>query len=238
MLSEAHVSLAQISLRYDHDWEDTERRYKRAIELDPGNSTAHHWYAYDLMCRARFDEAIKEMKRAYELDPLSLIINRNLGQVYYRAGQYDKALEALQKTHEMDPNFSFVHYYQGLVYLQKSMYEEALAEFQMEREKAKGWGTRAEAMIGIAYFKLGMRDKAQEILNELIVKSEQVYVQPTSIAILYFVMDENEQGFKWLDKAYEEYDSNLRLIRVDTFYEPVRSDPRFKEMMKKAGVES
>jgi len=146
MLAEAYVTLAQIKRRYDYDWAAAERTYKRAIELDPNYATAHHWYGYDLMCVERYDEAIQEIKRAHELDPLSLVINRNLGQVLYRAGRYDEALEALNKTLEMDPTFSATHLYLGSIYLQKSRYEDALAEFQKEKEYARGWGTRAEAL--------------------------------------------------------------------------------------------
>ncbi len=235
MLAEAHVTLAQIKRRYDYDWAAAERTYKRAIELDPNYATAHHWYGYDLMCVERYDEAINEIKRAHELDPLSLVINRNLGQVLYRAGRYDEALEALNKTLEMDPTFSSTHLYLGSIYLQKSRYEDALAEFQKEKEYARGWGTRADAWIGVAYMKLGQREKTQEILDKLIKKSEQTYVSATSIAMLYFIQEEDDQGFKWLEKAYEEYDSFLRLIRTDLIFDRVRLDPRFREIVRKMG---
>jgi len=237
MLAEAYVTLAQIKRRYDYDWAAAERTYKRAIELDPNYATAHHWYGYDLMCVERYDEAIQEIKRAHELDPLSLVINRNLGQVLYRAGRYDEALEALNKTLEMDPTFSATHLYLGSIYLQKSRYEDALAEFQKEKEYARGWGTRAEAWIGVAYMKLGQREKTQEILDELIKRSKQTYVRETLIAMLHFVLEEDDQGFQWLEKGYEEYDSFLRLIRTDLIFDRVRTDPRFREIVRKMGYE-
>jgi len=237
-LAEAYVTLAQIKRRYDYDWSGAERTYKRALELDPNYATAHHWYGYDLMCVERYDEAIDEIKRAHELDPLSLVINRNLGQVLYRAGRYDEALEALNKTLEMDPTFSSTHFYLGSIYLQISRYEDALAEFQKEKEYAKGWATRAEAWIGVAYMKLGQREKTQEILDKLIKTLEQTYVRPTSIAMLYFVLGEDDQGFQWLERGYEEYDSFLRLIRTDLIFDRVRSDPRFKEIERKMGYEN
>jgi tetratricopeptide (TPR) repeat protein len=235
MLAEAYVTLAQIKRRYDYDWPAAERTYKRAIELDPNYATAHHWYGYDLMCVERYDEAIDEIKRAHELDPLSLVINRNLGQVLYRAGRYDEALEALNKTLEMDPTFSSTYLYLGSVYLQESRYEDALAAFQKEKEYARGWGTRVDAWIGVAYMKLGQREKTQEILDELIKRSEQTYVRRTSIAILYFALGEDDLGFQWLEKAYEEYDSFLRLIRSEPIFDRVRSDPRFREIVRKMG---
>jgi serine/threonine-protein kinase len=235
MLAEAHVTLAQIKRRYDYDWSTAERTYKRAIELDPNYATAHHWYGYDLMCVGRFDEAIDEIKRAHELDPLSLVITRNLGQVLYRAGRYDEALEALNKTLEMDPTFSATHLYLGKVFLQMSRHEDALAAFQKEKEYARGWGTRTEAWIGVAYMKLDQREKTQEILDELIKRSEQTYVRPTSIAMLCFILGEDDHGFQWLEKGYEEYDSFLRLIRSEPIFDCVRSDPRFREIVRKMG---
>jgi len=237
LLAEAHVSLAQIKRRYDGDWVSAEIEYKRALELDPGHATAHHWYGYDLMCMARFDEAIREIRRAHELDPLSLVINRNLGQVFFRTRRYEQALEALKKTLEMDPNFSFTHFYLGSIYLQKSMYEEALAEFQKEKELSKGWSMRVDAWIGVTYMKMGQREKALEVLNELLEKSKQIYVPQTLVAILYFVLGEDDLGFQWLNKAYEEYDSRMRLLKIDPVFDRVRSNPRFEAILKKMGLE-
>jgi len=236
-LAEAHVSLGLIKRCYDYDWVAAEREYKRAIELNPGYAIAHYNYAYNLMCRALFDEAIKEMKQAHDLDPLSLIINRNLGQVYYRARQYDQAIKTLKRTLEMDPNFSMAHFYLGSVYLQKGMYEKALAEFQKEKELSRGWGSRIEARIGIIYMKMGRREKTLEMLDDFLEKSKQMHVPQTSMAILYFVLGENDQGFQWLDKGYEEYDNGLRLLKTEPIFDSVRSDPRFKTLLKKVGLE-
>ncbi|NIM91463.1 MAG: protein kinase [Candidatus Aminicenantes bacterium] len=237
LLSEARVSLAQIKRRYDYNWSDAIREYKRAIELDPNNATAHHWYGYDLMCVGRFDEAISEIKRALELDPLSLVINRNLGQVLFRAGKHEEAMEALQRALEMDPKFSSIHLYIGSIYFQQSRYEEALEEFQKEKELARGWGVRAEAWIGVANAKMGERAKAQAILDDLLRKSEQIHVSETLLAILYFALDDEDQGFQWLDKAYEEYDSWLRLIGTESVFDRIRSDPRFVAVLSKMDLQ-
>ena len=103
-LAEAHASLASFKEEGEMDWVGAEREYKRAIELNPGYATAHHWYAYLLTYLARFDEAIEEIKRALELDPLSLAINKDVGMVFHFARKYDKAIEISQKTVEMYPN--------------------------------------------------------------------------------------------------------------------------------------
>jgi serine/threonine-protein kinase len=232
-LSEAHVSLAQLKWRYDRDWRGAEREYKLAIALDPGNATAHHWYGFDLMCFGRFDEAIAEIQRALELDPQSLTINRNLGQAYYRAGRSAEAREALRKTLEMDPGFGFAHYYLGLINIGESRYKEALGEFLREKEIARGWAARVEGGIGITYAKLGQKDKALEVLRGLEERSRQSFVSPTVLATLSFALGRNDAGFEWLNKAYEDYDSSLRLLRIDPEYQEVRSDPRFQDLLRK-----
>lgn len=235
MLAEAHVSLAQVKWRFEFDIESAEREYLRAIELDPNYATAHHWYAYDLMCWARHEEAIREIRKAHELDPLSLVINRNVGQVLYRAGRLDEAIVALQKTLEMNPSFSYIHFHLGSIYLQRQRYAEALAEFEAERNIARGWRTHIEAWIGIIYAEMGDREKAQEILDELLSRSEQMYVAPTLIAVLYFSLGEDDMGFQMLEEAHKVYDNWVRLIKVEPIFDRVRSDPRFEEMLIKRG---
>jgi len=236
-LAEAHASLAAIKDDYYWDWEGAEREYKQAIELNPGYATAHHWYALHLMYMARFDEAIVEIKRAHELDPLSLVINRNIGQVFCYAHQYEQAIEALQRTIEMNPDFSYAHYFLGLVCLEKSMYEEALEELHKEKELSRGWNKNLEAWIGIAYVRMGNRGEAKEVLDGLMERSKEEYVSPYNIAIIYFALGENDKGFEWLDKGYEERDHWLCYLKIDPPFDSVRSDPRFIALLKKMGLE-
>lgn len=235
-LAEAHNSLAQVMFR-EWDWEGAEREHKRAIELNPNYATAHHWYALVLAYAARFDEAIAEMKRARELDPLSLIINRNLGLVLYFARRYDKAVEQLQKTLEMDPSFSLAHAGLGQAYLQKSMYQEALRELQRESDIRAGSDTVVETWKGIAYVKAGKKSEAKRVLDDLLKRAKQVYVSPVLFAGLYFAMGENDLAFKSLDLAYNQRDSRLLELKVLPEFDSVRSEPRFKALLKKVGFE-
>jgi len=236
MLAEAHNSLAQVMFR-GWDWEGAEREHKRALELNPNYASAHHWYALVLAYAARFDEAIAEMKRAWELDPLSLIMNRNLGLVLYFARRYDKATEQLQKTLEMDSSFSLAHASLGLVYLQKSMYREALMELQKESDMRGGSDAPVETWKGIAYAKAGEKSEAKRVLDDLLKRAKQVYVSPVLFAGLYFALGENDLGFKSLDLAYDQRDSRLLELNVLPEFDSVRSDPRFKELLKRVGLE-
>ncbi len=235
-LAEAHNSLAQVMFR-EWDWEGAEREHKRAIELNPNYATAHHWYALVLAYAARFDEAIAEMKRARELDPLSLIINRNLGLVLYFARRYDEAVEQLQKTLEMDPSFSLAHASLGQVYLQKSMYQEALTELQKESDIRGGSDAVVETWRGIAYVKAGKKSEAQRILGDLLKRAKQAYVSPVLFASLHFALGENDLGFRSLEAAYDQRDSRLLELKVLPEFDSVRSDARFKVLLKNVGFE-
>jgi serine/threonine-protein kinase len=236
-LAEAHTSLGWIKMIWDWDWEIAEKEFKRAIELNPVYATTHHWYALNLVWRAKFDEAIKEIKQAHELDPLSLIINREVGNVYSYAGQYDQAIEALQKTIEMDPNFNMAHRTLGAVYSKNARYEEALAEYRKEQSISTAFNSNAECSIGVIYAKMDKKDKTQKVLDDLIEQSKKEYVPPQFVAVLYFALEEKDLGFEWLEKAYEDHAFGLALLKVNQEYDSVRSDPRFKVLLKKVGLE-
>ena len=236
-LAEALTSFAQIKRRYDWDWAGAEREYKRALELDPNYAMAFHWYGYDMMCMGRYAEAIQMIERAHELDPLSMVISRNLGQVYYRSGQYERGKKILQGIYAKNPNFSYLHYHLGNIEFQQGRYAEALILFQREKENARGWALHIQPWIGMAYAKMGQTDQAQTILADLIDQSQQRHVPPTPVAALYFILGEDDQGFRWLEKAHEQYDSWTRLLKTDTVFDPAREDPRFLEILKKVGLE-
>jgi len=237
-LAEAHASLALLKAQGDWEWEAAESEFKRAIQLNPGYPTAHHWYAIYLVTMHRFDEAIGEIKQALQLDPLSLITNADLGQVYYCAGNYDQAIAALQNALEMDPNFAYAHLFLGLAYVQKSMYEEALAA--MEKAKAMsavGWISFVKAWLGLAHVRMGNISAAQEALESLVERSKKEHVPPTLLASLYFALGENDQGSEWLDRAYEARDVFLFFARTEPLCENLHSSPRFTALLKKMGLE-
>jgi len=236
-LAEAHASLGMIKWLFDWDWDSAEREFLRAIELNPGYANAHYNYGYMLMYMARFEDAIREMKLALELDPLSLIINRNLGQLFYRARQYDQAIETLYKTLEMDPNFTFTHQYLGRTYLQKSMYKEALAEFKKEKEIKKGVELRADALIIVTNALMGKKDEALQMLDDFREQSKHVYIPPYFFALVYVALGEDDLCFEWLEKAYEEHDASLHRLNVDALFDSIRSDSRFKALLKKMNLE-
>jgi len=236
-LVEAYVSLGNIKTYHDWNWEGAEKEFRRAVELSPDYALGHHWYAMYLLCLARFDEAIREMRRALELDPISLVINRDLGFILSYAGQREQAMEALHRTIEIDPNFPTTHLMLAWLYFQGSNYEEAIAAFEREMAISGSKDSRTESSFAGFYALIGNKDKTQTILDDLLRRSKRAYVPAYSIASVYIALGEVEQGFEWLDKAYEERDIMLSYIKVGPEFTQRRSDPRYAALLKKMGLE-
>jgi len=236
-LAEAHASLGYISTYYEWDWKRAESQFKRAIDLNPNYATAHHWYAGFLSNMERHDESLVEWKQAQELDPGSSIINMEVGWPYYHKRQYDQAIDAFQNALLIDEGFWKARWGLAFIYSEKEMYEEALTEIQKAEALYKGWQPSIEWLRGIIYARMGKREEADQVLNSLLERSKQEYVSPVDLADLYFALEENDQGFEWLEKAYKQRDPYLVHLRVLPFYDSVRSDPRFITMLKKIGLD-
>ena len=230
-LAEAHAAFAHNV----YGFEEREKHFKRAMELNPSYAAAHLWYSRDLSSMGRVDEALKEILRAQELDPLSLIINDNVGEVYGWAHQYDKALEQLCRTLEMDPNFARTHLDLGVTYEYKGMFDEAIAEFQKARELGGENWPELRVPLQHAYETSGYRGYYREQLRLLKERSKQSYVAPALIAVIYARLGDKESAFTWLEKAYRER-AGLFFIEVEPVFDPMRSDPRFRDLLHRAGL--
>jgi len=235
-LAEAHTSLAWIKFRYDWDWESSEKEFMKAIELNPGYATTHFWYAMYLSHMGRIDEAIKEMKISLELDPVSIVINKDSSTPYYCSRQYDKVMEILQNTAEMDPNFPTLHFLLGRQYFCRSMYKKALEAFKEERAVRRDWSDKVEAHIGITYANMGLKEEALQVLEELIEHSKYEYVSPILLAKLYFDLGEKTLYQDSLDTAFEERAVEISELKTDPFYDNLRSDRAFIELLKRVDL--
>jgi TolB-like protein/Flp pilus assembly protein TadD len=234
-LAEACTTLAFISKRYDWDWSDSERRFKRAIKLNPNYPTAHRYYAYYLGDRRRFDDALAESRLAQELDPLSLIDRATVGWAFYFGGQYDQAIEQCEKTLEIDPHFWLAHDYLARAYFQKGMYKEASAEFQ----KAKSFSPGSPVLIaelGYTDAVSGKKQDAQMALEELMQLSKRRHVPSFWFAFLYSGLVEKDRAFEWLQKAYEERSAVFAYLEVEPMFDGFRSDPRVMDFLRRIGL--
>ena len=236
-LAEAHTSLAHVRLHYDWDATEAERGFNRAIESNPNYATAHHWRAEYFAATGRLDKAVDADKRALELEPLSLIINSGMGQFLYWARRYDEAIAQIKKALEMDPHFTAAHFFIGLAYLQMEMYEKAIAEFQ-QAVTLSGDNSFMIASLARAYAASGKQSEAQKIIETLTDKAKREYVSPLDVALVYAVMGAKDQAFEWLEKAYKERSAWLVFIGIEPGLDPLRSDSRFTELLRRIGLET
>jgi TolB-like protein/DNA-binding winged helix-turn-helix (wHTH) protein/tetratricopeptide (TPR) repeat protein len=232
-LGEAHNSLAFVLDGFDWDFDAAGKEFRRAIELNPGYATAHHWYAWHLSLLGRYDEAIAEMRKAENLDPLSLIINADLAELLVLAHSYDESIQQSRKTIEMDPNFALAHNQLAQAYLQKHMYAEAVAELQKAVQLSTGSPT-CIANLARAYVLSGKRSEAEKLLSDLRKRSNPGYSNASEIAIIYASLGNTDQAMDWLEKGYEERFNPGVLLRPG--FDPLRSDSRFQNLVHRIGL--
>ena len=235
-LGEAHNALATVRADYDWDWPGAEREYRRAVELNPGYATAHQWYGELLSELGRNEEALAEIQRAQQLDPVSLIIDAVDGKILLRAGRDDLAIEQLRKTLKNDANFAHAHFFLGYAYLRKGMFAEAIAEFQRATTLSPNI-TTYKAGLGHAYARAGKSAEARKLLSELKDHSKRKYVSSCDFAAIHAGLKEKDQAFAFLEKAYEQHDSKLVYWgNVSPLLDPLRSDPRFSDLLRRIGL--
>jgi TolB-like protein/DNA-binding winged helix-turn-helix (wHTH) protein/Tfp pilus assembly protein PilF len=231
-LPEAHAALALIVQNHDYDWQTAEKEFKRAIELNPNDATAHHWYAEHLTWRGRFDEALAESERARQLDPLSLIIAADNGAILYYSRQYDRAIAQFKAVRELDPYFPR----SGLItdaYIQKGMFAEALAETQKHFLDESAWHYSNEAFIA---GRAGRQQEADAALRKLLELNRRQPMDPIVIVQAYLGTRDKDQTIAWLEKAYAQHSNGLTALKVDPAYDPLRSDPRFQNLLARLGL--
>jgi TolB-like protein/DNA-binding winged helix-turn-helix (wHTH) protein/Flp pilus assembly protein TadD len=231
-LGEAHNSLAFCLDGFDWDFDSAGREFRRAIELNPGYATAHHWYAWHLSLLGRYDSAIAEMRKAENLDPLSLVINADLAELLVLAHSYDESIRQSRKTIEMDPNFGLAHNHLAQAYLQKRMNNEAVAELQIAVQLSGGSPT-CIANLARAYVASGKRSEAEKLLSHLKKRSNPSSSHASEIAVIYASLGDTDQAMDWLEKSYEERFNPGVLLRPG--FDPLRSDPRFEDLVRRIG---
>ncbi|HMD98934.1 MAG TPA: tetratricopeptide repeat protein [Terriglobia bacterium] len=230
-LAEAHASLGFAKHHYDWDWSGAESEYKRAIELSPSYAVAHLRYAEFLSTVARHDEALKEIRRGQELDPLSRVIGSNVGRVLFYGRRYDQAIQELRAALNLDPNNTHPRLNLGRAYEQKGMFTEAVQELKVVQASLGGGPLIALSHV---YAVSGKRNLAKQMLTEL--EAEPDNTNWFFIAGLCAALDEKDQAFKYLSNAYDNHDFFLSFILVDPYMDPLRSDPRFQDLMRRLGL--
>jgi serine/threonine protein kinase/Flp pilus assembly protein TadD len=230
-LAEAHTTLAFADM-FEWDWAAAEQGFRKAIELNPSYATARHWYGLYLAWTGRFDEALVQLRRARELDPLALAIDNALGNTLFWARRYDEAIDHHLQTLEVDENYVRGHRSLGFAYLIKGMYEKALEEFQWLIEIT---GIPEDnAALALTHAIMGNEDEARRILAQLSHLDEDVKLRHSisfELAQVHVALGEFDEAIGYLNRAYEENNGEMVYLQVGPFFDPLREDPRFQELL-------
>jgi TolB-like protein/Flp pilus assembly protein TadD len=231
-LAEAHMTLGWIHATYDWDRAAAEKEYQRALELNPSDGLAMSRYTVFLEATGRIDEALVQVRKAQQLEPASLIISSVVGRRFHYARQYDQASAELRRVLELDPNFAQAHLYLGWVYEQQHRYEDAIAELRTAYTVSEGESETAGA-LGHAYAVSGRKAEAERIIASMKEQASQRYIAPFDFALIYLGLGEKDSAFEWLEKAYDDRSTWLFWINVDPRLDPVRNDPRFRNLLRR-----
>jgi TolB-like protein/Tfp pilus assembly protein PilF len=230
-LPDAHVSMGLWKLRFDWDWAGSDREFQRALELNPGSASAHQMYGRTLSFAGRFDDAGRELEKALELDPLSITANAYLGQVYLHARQYYRAEEQLRKTLRIDPNHALTHHNLGELYLAQGRWPEAVQELERSIAGSADPSSHYLAMLACGYARAGRKTEAVKILKELERRSAEGRASAFDVASLHVALSEREQALAWLERGYAQRDYWLVEIRAWPWFDSLRSDRRFQDLL-------
>jgi TolB-like protein/DNA-binding winged helix-turn-helix (wHTH) protein len=232
-LGEAHISLAYCLDGFDWDFDSAGREFTKGIELSPGYATGYEWYGWHLASLGRNGEAVAQVEKAENLDPLSLIISSDLAEELLIAHRYDEAERQTQKTINMDHFFAPAHYVMGEAFVERHRYNEAIAELQKATELSEG-SSAFNANLAYAYAVSGKRTEAVKILDDLKNRSQNGFSNAPEIALVYVGLDQKDQAMAWLEKAFDDRFSPWVLMRPA--FDPLRSDPRFQDLVHRIGL--
>src|SRR5258706_1170324 len=231
-LGEAYSVLANVSFSYDWDFEAAEREFQRAFALNPNDATAHLWYSHYNMMRNHIPVALQENSRTLDLDPVSPLFNTVRAEIYYNSRQYDLAIDQASHTIEQYPTYWLTYIWLGSAYREKKMYAEALQQFS-EARKLSSDHPAIMALYGHTLALAGDRAGARRTLADLHLLAQSRYVSSLYFAAVYTGLGERSTALEWLDKAYKERNDRLLYLNVDPMADPLRSEPRFRDMMKR-----
>lgn len=235
-LASAHVTLARM-LGLHWEFKRGEEEVKRAMELNPSLAYAHRIYAtYLVVLHGRGDEAEEAMRRAEELDPLSVGVINESGFNLTFLRKYDQAIEKYKRCLELSPMNPLNLSNLGCVYLEKSMFSEALSAFQKAVE-VSGGDDLYNAYLCYGYARAGKVDDAMKLLNTLEERLEETHLDSYLVAQVYTALGDNDEALEWLERAYQQHSPNLAFLRVDPPLDPLRSDPRFKALVQRVGLD-
>jgi TolB-like protein/Tfp pilus assembly protein PilF len=234
-LADGHAVLAETMADFDWDWTGAEAEFRRAIELNPSSSTARFAYAHHLAKMGRAQEAIAEAETGLKLDPISLDAYDNVAFVYWAARQYERGLEAIRQAAGLGlyraSRDNPLHWDLAVLYVEKGDFEKAIDQFQLMADLPHPLGH-----MGNAYARAGQIEKASQVIAKMRVYVANDGVGTYEIALIYAGLGRKDEAFAWLEKAYQVHDKGLTFLKMDPCVDPLRSDPRFQNLLRRVGL--
>jgi serine/threonine protein kinase/tetratricopeptide (TPR) repeat protein len=230
-LSGARTTLGLVAGGYDWNWAEAEKSFRRAVNDNPGQASSHAWYGSYLSDVGRSEEAIQELERARQLDPLSVEVNYLLGTALLSARQFDRAIQQFRETLQLDPTSYLVMWVSGQAYECKGDFPAALRWYAKARQLEDN--SLLIAQIGGIYARMGDERGARNILEQLQQRSTRQHVPPDAFGILYFHMGEKNKAFAFLNRAFDEHAEDIVVYKVAPWVDPLRSDPRFQDLLRR-----
>lgn len=230
-LPEGHAELANTAMTRDWDWATAATEFQRALELNPNSAPTHEKYAFYLVRTGQLQEALAEAQRGVDLDPVSWHSFHAEGFIYYFSHEYDQALSLILRLRALGINPPDWNFLLGDVYTEKGRYADAIAQFLKS-----GDGVDALGHLGNAYARAGQRAAAEQTIAKLERHVRDDGVGRYEIALVYAGLGEKQEAFKWLDQAYDAHDVGLLYLKVDPCLNPLRSDPRFDDLVRRVGL--
>ena len=232
-LAEAHTSLALVLEKLDWDWEGAEQHFHRAIELDPNYATAHQWYAEYLALQGRFEEALVESERARRLDPLSLIIATDNAVILYYSRQYDRAIHKFRGVLEIEPGFPQAHRVM-MPYVEKGRYADAVATVGVIGPSDNAW---TWVMYTYIDGRSGQARQARQAFDKFQDLNRSQTVEPGIAVWAYLGVNEKDEAIASLEQAYAQHSDTMCTLKVEPGYDPLRSAPRFQDLLRRVGLD-
>jgi adenylate cyclase len=233
--AEAHTSLAYVKFRIDWDWQGAETEFKRALELKPGYAKAHEWYGLFLSLTGRFDEALVEMRRAQELDPLSPSVSTGVGRILHFSERFDEAVAQFHKTLQLDPDYAEAHFALGMTFTAMKRYDDAEKELTIAK-RLSGDRPAIVMMLGTNYALWGKKNEAFAIIRQFDEMSKNGEITPYYSGLVYASLGNLDKAMVDMEEAYRQREGLLVYGNVEPGFIALRSDPRFKAIMRKMGL--
>jgi adenylate cyclase len=240
-LADAHLAMAHIYFYYERDWTKAEREFEQAVKLNPNSTYAHKHYGLFLASRERFDEAVAEGKKALDLDPLSIAVSIVVGFIYLFVDRLDDTRRVVRRMTELDPNAPQAYWLGGSLLMASGDYAEAIDAF--EKALSLGDNQMALSKLGCAYGLAGRREEALKILDQLFEMRERQYADPFNIARVYAALCDNDNTFRWMEKALEEHSADLVFLKRSVeagagvyMGNNFSTDPRYMDILRRAGL--